>query len=554
MADPDILFLHVPKFSNFYKPLDEFMNITYIPMGIFALADLLTREKLSVQIVHAGIEWINDRDFSIVDYIRRRKNIKMVFMPLFWHYQSFDVIDVARKIKAELPHLYVIIGGFTASYFADQIVSDFPFVDAVIKGYGEEPVKKLTAAVLGKKAAAGDNKKIEVPNIVISEKSSLRDIVQCAASRIGDVISYVTPQNDFDSLRFSNIALLKNFKDYIRLFSFPLAYSKNLSRAENVRLNNMGLIMFPLAVGRGCTTSCTWCAGCAPNQIKMNALKGVLWRSAEKVVDTMEEAIAFGYKTFAVCFDPEPEKQQYYIKLFEIIRRRGVKCGFYFECYGLPCDNFINSFAETFDLSCSVMAISPESGNEEIRRKNKGFYFSNAQFYETMNALERKNIKTDVFFTMGIPGENIMTLCDTKKMISEIDSRYKNIGRMMSWGVQLEPGSPMFENPEKYDAITDRKTFMDFYELHSGKKSDTYSAFGYSLKNYFLDGRSYSTEEFSEMMTKLKCRVFCFLNNDCSSYSSPWFGRFTCTMRSLKFRLAGFGAEKYKKMKRPEFK
>ena len=33
------LFLHIPKFSNVYLPLGEFMNVTYMPMGLPALAN-----------------------------------------------------------------------------------------------------------------------------------------------------------------------------------------------------------------------------------------------------------------------------------------------------------------------------------------------------------------------------------------------------------------------------------------------------------------------------------------------------------------------------------
>ncbi|OQA72944.1 MAG: hypothetical protein BWY32_03788 [bacterium ADurb.Bin243] len=139
-------------------------------------------------------------------------------------------------------------------------------------------------------------------------------------------------------------------------------------------------------------------------------------------------------------------------------------------------------------------------------------------------------------------------------MILAIDSRFKNVGRMMSWGVQIEPGSPIFENPEKFGAVTDRKTFMDFYKIHSGKASDTYSALGYSIENYFLDGVLYSPEEFSEKIMKIKCADFCFLHNNCASYNLPFYGRMTCRARELKFKLKGFGAGKYKNMARPEFK
>ena len=570
-SNPEILFLHVPKFSSFYKPLDEFMNITYMPMGVFAMADLLTREKKSVQIVHLGIEWILDHDFSIVEFIRSKSNIKVVYMPLFWHYQSYDVINVASKIKAAFPDIFIILGGFTSSYFAEEIVAEFSFIDGVIKGYAEKPIIDLTRVITAGAGAAGSAGKSGgsvssglpvVQNLVLSNGTKLRSMAvpggDCSSGRYRAMPEayedYVTGEKMFNSLRFSALPLLKNFGYYVKLFSFPLAYSKNLSMADNIKYNNMGLKMFPVEVGRGCVTSCTWCAGCAPNQKKMNFTTGVMWRDPEKVADTIEESLTFGYKTFAVCYDVDPEKQSYYLDLFDVIKRRKLKCGLYFECYALPAPGFIEKFSETFDLAQSVVAISPECGNEEVRRRNKGFYFSNSDLFNSIESLEKRNIRTDIFFTMGIPFENIKTLYDTKKMILTIDSKFKNIGRMMSWGVQIEPGSPIFENPALYGAVTDRKTFMDFYRIHSGKSSDTYSALGYSIENYFLDNELYTPEEFSEKIMKIKCADFCFLHDNCALYNLPWKGRLTCSARALKFRLKGRGPEKYKNMPRPEFK
>lgn len=562
--NPEVLFIHAPKFSSYYKPLDEFMNITYMPMGVFALADLLTRARHSVQIVHLGLEWILDHDFSIIEFIRAKSNIKVIYMPLFWHYQSYDVIRTAEKIKSAFPNIPVILGGFTASYFASEIVTEFPFIDGIIKGYAERPIIDLTGVI--NDAAPNDrnsqDKKI-IQNLVLSNSSDLRSKVipggdysegRYRAMPGGTYQDYVTDAAMFNSMRFSSLSLLKNFSYYIKLFSFPLAYSKNLSMSDNIKYNNMGLKMFPVEVGRGCVTSCTWCAGCAPNQKKMNYAAGVMWRDPQKVADTIEEGMAFGYKTFAVCFDIEPQKQSYYIDLFDIIKRRKLDCGLYFECYALPAPEFIKSFASTFNLKESVVAISPECGNEEVRAKNKGFNFTNDALFNSLDELEKNKIRADVFFTMGIPHENVKTLYETKKMISDINKKFKNIGRMMSWGVQIEPGSPLFENPSAFNAVTDRKTFMDFYKIHSGKASDTYSALGYSVENYFLDGVLYSPEEFSEKIMKIKCADFCFLHNDCASYNMPFAGRLTCRLRGLKFKLKGFGAGRYKEMERPEFK
>lgn len=548
--DCEVLFLHVPKFSNYYKPLDEFMNITYAPMGVFALADLLAREGRKVRILHAGLEWILDRNFSILEYIGAHRGIKVVFMPLFWHYQSYDVISVARKIKDRFPGIRVYLGGFTASYFAEEIVREFDFVDGVVKGYAEEPVRIICDRVLDRSAQHGDPDLSGVPNLVLPERLKTGPAGGGNAAKTG---CYVTSQREFDALRFTNLALLENYGQYVKWFSFPLAYSKNLSPSENLKLTNMGLTMFPVEVGRGCSTSCAWCAGSAPNQRRMNHGPLVLWRAPEKVADSISEALSFGYKTLAVCFDPEPEKQQYYLELFDVIRRRGIKCGLYFECYALPGAGFIESFKKTFELERSVVAISPECGDEAVRRKNKGFYFPNEEFYGTLGALELNGIKTDIFFTMGVPHENINTLFKTREMILKIHKTHKNIGRMMTWGIQTEPGSPMFENPSAHGIITDRKSFLDFYRIHSGLHSDTYSALGYSVADYFLDKKTYSPAEFSERMMRLKCRHFCFLHNDCASHNMPFAGRLTCGLRALKFRLRGFGAAKYYGAKRAEF-
>lgn len=559
-----VLFLHVPKFSSYYKPLDEFMNITYIPMGVFALADLVSKLNISVEIVHLGIEWILDHNFSIIQYIKNQKNIKVIYMPLFWHYQSYDVIQVASKIKNNFPDIFVILGGFTASYFADEIIEKFNFIDCIIKGYAEKPIVELTKLLINlenfEKNNINNNPILSFKNFIVSKKSKIYKYLikntNPSNLKLDDNLCeiYITDQKIFDSLRFSSLGLLKNHHYYVKLFSFPLAYSKNLSIKDNIKYNNMGLVMFPLEVGRGCTTSCSWCAGCNKNQYKMNYTYKIMWRDTNKVIETIKEALTFGYKTFAICFDPLPNSQEYYLELFDKIKQQNIKCGLYFECYSLPTFKFIKKFYETFDLNNSVIAISPECGNEEVRKKNKGFYFSNNEFFEILNLLASYKIKTDIFFTMGIPFENIKTLYDTKELIYKIHKTYKNIGRMMTWGIQVEPGSPLFEYPEQFNAITDRKCFLDFYKIHGGKSSDTYSVLGYSINNYFLDNKFYSPEEFSKKIMEIKCKDFCFLHNNSSKYNLPFFGRITCKLREFYFKLKGFGAKRFNNIPRPEFK
>ena len=87
------MLVHAPKFDNWYKPLGDYIWINYLPIGIFALADNLARHGYASEIVHLGIEWIEDHNFDIVEYVGKTRP-QVVALSLHWHYQSYDVIKV----------------------------------------------------------------------------------------------------------------------------------------------------------------------------------------------------------------------------------------------------------------------------------------------------------------------------------------------------------------------------------------------------------------------------------------------------------------------------
>ena len=73
----------------------------------------------------------------------------------------------------------------------------------------------------------------------------------------------------------------------------------------------------------------------------------------------------------------------------------------------------VNEFAATFSDDFRVLAISPETGTEQVRRMNKGYYYSNQQMYEMLDYFAEKDLSVNVYLTYGIPGENEERLLDT---------------------------------------------------------------------------------------------------------------------------------------------
>ena len=55
MEKVDCLFIHAPKSRNDCPPIDPFIGINFLPMGLLGLADLLQRHGVSSQIVHTGV-------------------------------------------------------------------------------------------------------------------------------------------------------------------------------------------------------------------------------------------------------------------------------------------------------------------------------------------------------------------------------------------------------------------------------------------------------------------------------------------------------------------
>ena len=113
-----------------YKPFGEYMYIKSMPVGLLAMADFLVKNGKSCEIVNLGVESIVDDQFDIIKYIKD-SNAKVVAISLHWHYQSFDVIELAKKIKGGLPHIDIVLGGFNASFFAEEIMENKRFSNLV---------------------------------------------------------------------------------------------------------------------------------------------------------------------------------------------------------------------------------------------------------------------------------------------------------------------------------------------------------------------------------------------------------------------------------------
>ncbi len=515
MDSLDLLFIHVPKFSNYYRPYGQYMTVNLIPMGTLALADLANQAGYRTRLLHLGLEWIMRRDFSPLTYMKGIK-VKVAAIPLHFHPQSYDVMKIASEIKDEKKETLVLSGGYTASLFHREILSSFPQIDAIIRGDGEVPLIALMKALEEKRGFE------EVPNLTWRKDGEI----------IVNPLSYVASESDLNRSSYANLSLLRDKETYIRYVGMPFVWAKGLSKEENQKHFHLGHPIFPLNIGRGCSGNCTWCGGGSLAQEAVNGRKRVTFRSPETVIRSMAEAKEMGYEMFNIAFDPGKEGERYYKELFPLLRKNRLQTRVYFESFSLPTEAFLEDFARTFTLDGSILALSPESGDENVRHRNKTFSYSNESLMKAISAAERLGIRVDIFFSMGIPGERYADLLKTASFRKEIQRRFKKIGRIWSSPISLEPGSPWHLHPEGFGIVPTKQSFLDFYRGSSPEGG----GLGYYIPDYQGDGKELNEREFESILRETKCRKFCSLHPNPKKASRPFWGRLFCGYMSWRLK------------------
>jgi radical SAM superfamily enzyme YgiQ (UPF0313 family) len=246
----------------------------------------------------------------------------------------------------------------------------------------------------------------------------------------------------------------------------------------------------------------------------------------------MAEAMALGYEMFNIAFDPGKEGEKYYLELLPLLRKKRIRPRVYFESFSLPSETFLKEFSSTFNLAGSIIALSPESGDERVRDRNKTFTYTNEELMRAISLAEKMGVRIDIFFAMGIPGEGCSDLSKSAALRKEIKRRFKNIGRIWSSPISLEPASPWHLHPEEFGIVSLKHSFSDFYH----RSSPEGGGIGYYIPDYMGDGKELDEQCFETLLKEAKCQDFCSLHPNPVKASRPFWGRLFCRYMSWRVR------------------
>jgi len=481
----DCLLLHVPKFRHGYGPYGKATFINFMASGLLSLATAVRRAGYQVRVVHVGLERLLSPDFRLEPMLQRERP-SVVGVSVHWHHQVPDSLDVVRSVRRELPDAFVVLGGLTASAYAEEILLTCPEVDGVVCGEGEIPLVRLLEARGAGRSPQG------VPNL------SYRD----GGRVVRPSTWWHATDDEFQALEFADFSLLENAAAYPRLYPFMLP-------PERVRLNRLLFEMkrtagFHVPLGRGCFRRCAWCGGGADATVGLLRRERSALTSPEAAVATLERALAFGYRTVAT--DHWFHGMEGFLSdVLTLCRKRGLAPRWNLDAWELPSLEFCEEFAATAGAG-STIEFSPDMGSQRLRERYKAFRFGNDELLAWIDAVGARGLNVGLHFLYGLPSGPEDDL-EEKRLLERLERR-SNVCRIQFHACEIEPMSPMLLRPEEHGIEPLVKSFSDYARAHRGG---------------FRMGFSHSGLSEAELHAG-RCRSYCLLGRN---------GRMKCRMLRL---------------------
>ena len=492
-------FIFIPKFNHHYDLLGDHIFGLCMPMGLVPLASLANQNGFPSRLVHLGIERISGRENNFFERIYKEQP-KICALSLHWHFQSYDVIQTARKIRQISPETFIVLGGFTASFFHEEIITHYPEINGIIRGDSEKGIIQLFKSVIH-----NDGELSTVSNLTFRQNGRLRI----------NPLNFVAQEEDLARLDYTDFSVMDHHEEYMNTVSGTWLWVPKLGKFGN-KIILSGHNFFPLSISRGCNECCSYCGGSAMSQRQINNRNNLTIRPLDSILNTLTALGNYDYQTVYMEFIPFNGQFKFYKNIFAKIASKPDR-HIYLECRSMPPIDIMKAFSKNFGGDKkSYIALSPECRSERLRKMNKSGFYSNKQLKNFLRFCEINKCNMVLFGSVWLPGMTAGIIKENYKWYNSLKRNYRHLNRIIVERIQLDPACPMFMEPEKYNLITNLKSFTDFYHFH--KRSSVIKC---DMELGYRDNHFLTDEQFEKMVKTLECNFFCKFQRG-KAYKSYW--------------------------------
>jgi B12-binding domain/radical SAM domain protein len=433
MATIDLILLHPPSLYDFRKlpgihgPISDVVPSTPIfemyPIGFASLSEYLERHGLKVRIVNIALKMLKDEGFDVERFIRKQKPVAFG-IDLHWMAHVQGALALAEIIKRYHPQIPVILGGLSATYYHEEILRQYPFVDFVVRGDStEKPLLQLVRAI--KEREDFQN----IPNLTWKDGANgirvnplsyvpedLNDIAIDYRHIMKKVVRYVDPTG---------------YQPFIDWYTYPVT---------------------AVFTCRGCNYHCKTCGGSSPTFRSMANRGKTAYRDPRLLAQDIFNISDHLHAPIMIIGDVFQPGEDYGLTFLQEMKKRPLTNHIAFEFFVPPSRRLFEKIAES--IPNFNIEISPESHDEEVRRAFGRPY--NNQSLERMiaDAIELGAKRIDLFFMIGLPKQTFASVLETVNYSRSLLERFRSYGKLIPFisplAPFLDPGSTVFEAPEKY--------------------------------------------------------------------------------------------------------
>ena len=448
MARYDAVFLHAPSVYDFrkkpifYGPVSDVIPSSPVfemyPIGFMTISAHLMQAGFRTRIVNIANLMLSSEKFDAEKKIKGL-DADVYFIDLHWLPHAHGAIELARIVKKYHPDSKGEFGGFSSSYFREELIR-YPEVDLVMRGDTTEYPTVLMMETLKK---GGDLSK--VPNLLWKDENG--------GIHENDVTWVL---DDLDSVIFDYGVMIKSV-----MKTMDINGSLPWKTWSKVPLTSVFTV-------RGCTINCAECGGSHAANKTVVCRNRPAYRSPAKLAEDMEGIQNYLKAPIFIVGDIRQAGQQYCDDFLREVRERGIDNHVVIELFrGASAEHFAN-IDHAFNGGWSI-EFSPDSYDESVRLALGKGYTNDAIDKTLTAAFENNCSRLDLFFMTGLPKQTRDSALDTARAAGHLWDQVKPGDGLFIYDSPfapfVDPGSRAFQEPDKWGYKIRARTLEDHRRL-----------------------------------------------------------------------------------------
>lgn len=487
MAPVDLILLHPPTLYDFrkrrglYGPISDVVPSTPIfemyPIGFASLSEYLERHGLKVRIVNLAMKMLKDRGFDVSAFLAKQKP-RAFGLDLHWMAHVQGALALAEALKALHPQVPVLLGGLSATYYHEEILREYPFVDFVLRGDStEKPLVRLIQEIKGNKGFQ------DIPNLTWRDAQNTIRV---------NPLTHVPDHLDEIAIDYRHI-----MKKVVR-YRDPVGYQPFI--------NWYNYPVTAVFTCRGCNYNCKTCGGSANTFRSIAHRKKTAFRDPVLLARDIFHIAEHLNAPVMVIGDIFQGSEDYGSTFLQELKKRTIPNHIAFEFFMPPRRELLEKIAES--VTNFNIEISPESHDEEVRRAFGRLYDNQSLEKMIGDAMELGCQRIDLFFMTGLPKQTYQSVLETVDYCRDLIERFQPYNRLLPFisplAPFLDPGSAAFEEPERYGY---RLLFKGVEQHRRALLAPSWKyILNYETQWMDRDAIVYSTYEAGKRLNRLKAR------------------------------------------------